>query len=115
MRMREELKDLEQRLEELKDIINKYCDENQVERIFGTEHFVTRRLIESRGFEEEDVRNTLKGAGLWEKVIKFESPLVKRLLEEPSLDKNLRKELESRKKIISAYHKLYYKEIEEME
>lgn len=115
VRVREESKGIEQRLEELKDIINKYCDKNQVERIFGTEHFVTRRLIESRGFEEGDVKDILKDAGLWEKVVKFESPLVKRLLEEPSLDKNLRKELENRKKIISAYHKLYYKEIEEME
>lgn len=115
VRMREESKGIEQRLEELKDIINKYCDKNQVERIFGTEHFVTRRLIESRGFEEGDVKDILKDAGLWEKVVKFESPLVKKLLEDPSLDKNLRKELESRKKILSAYHKLYYKEIEEME
>lgn len=115
VRMREEAKNTEARLEELKELINKYCEKNQVERIFGTEHFVTRRLIESRGFEEGDVRDILKDAGLWEKVVKFESPLVKRLLEEPSLDKNLRKELERRKKIISAYHKLYYKEIEEME
>jgi RecB family exonuclease len=115
VRMREEAKGTESRLEELKELINKYCDKNQVERVFGTEHFVTRRLIESRGFEERDVRDMLKDAGLWEKVVKFESPLVKRLLEEPSLDKNLRKELENRKKILSAYHKLYYKEIEEME
>lgn len=115
VRMREEAKNTEARLEELKELINKYCDKNQVERVFGTEHFITRRLIESRGFEEGDVKDMLKDAGLWEKVVKFESPLVKRLLEESSLDKNLRKELESRKKIISAYHKLYYKEIEEME
>lgn len=115
VRMREEAKDTEARLEELKELINKYCDKNQVERVFGTEHFITRRLIESRGFEEGDVRDMLKDAGLWEKVVKFENPLVKRLLEDPSLNKNLRKELENRKKILSAYHKLYYKEIEEME
>lgn len=115
VRMREEAKNTEARLEELKELINKYCYKNQVERVFGTEHFITRRLIESRGFEERDVRDMLKDAGLWEKVVKFESPLVKRLLEEPSLDKNLRKDLENRKKILSAYHKFYYKEIEEME
>jgi hypothetical protein len=61
------------------------------------------------------VKDMLKEAGLWERALHFESSLVKRLLEEPSLDKNLRKELENRKKIISAYHKFYYKEIEEME
>ncbi len=115
VRMREEAKGIEERLEELKDIINKYCDENQVERIFGTEHFITRRLIETRGFEEEDVRDVLKNAGLWERAVKFESPLVKKLLEDLSLDKTIRRELENRKKVLSAYHKFYYKEIEEME
>ncbi len=49
----------------------------------------TRRLIKSRGFEEGDVRDMLKDASLWEKVVKFESPLVKRLLEEPSLDEEI--------------------------
>ena len=115
VRMREEAKGVEERLEELKDIINKYCDENQVERVFGIEHFVTRRLIESRGFEEGDVRDMLKDAGLWERAVKFDSPLVKKLLEDPSLDKTIRRELENKKKVLSAYHKFYYKEIEEME
>jgi hypothetical protein len=49
----------------------------------------TRRLIKCRGFEEGDVRDMLKDASLWEKVVKFESPLVKRLPEEPSLDEEI--------------------------
>lgn len=110
-----ERKGIDERLEELKGIINRYCDEKGVERVFGIDYCITRRLIENTGFEEEDVKGILIKAGLWEEVRRFESSLVRRLLEDPTLDKTLQRELASKKKVIKQYPRFYYREIEELE
>ena len=110
-----EKKEIDARLEELKEIINRYCDEKGVERVFGIDYYITRRLIEHTGFEEEDVKDILIKAGYWEEVRRFKSSLVRRLLEDSLLDKFLRRELESKKKVLRQYPRFYHREIEELE
>ena len=73
------------------------------------------RKVERTGFTEESVKEILEPAGIWLRALKFDSSLVRELLEADDLTPELRKKLESLEQVISSYPMLSIKTLKEEE
>ncbi len=67
--LRDQIKDLESRLEEVRQVIIDFCQAEGLNRVFGKEYAITYKLLEKTGFEEDEIRTLLEPAGLWEQVL----------------------------------------------
>ena len=81
----------------------------RLNRVFGSEHEITYRLMERKGFSEDEVKAILEPEGLWNKVLKFDESRLKQLLADKTTAEDIRKQLESLKHITSSYPKLWLK------
>lgn len=64
------------RVAELRDIILRYMESEQVERVFGSPGYITKSVVERTSFDIEKLEPVLKELGVWEKILE---PEVKRL------------------------------------
>ena len=111
-----EIKELQKQLDEAKEAIIKYCQSEELNRIYGSEHEVTYKLIERTGFDEAEVRALLEPEGLWEKVLGYDQSRLKQLLIDREIAGDIREKLESLRRITSTYPQLYLKKhVEEEE
>jgi putative RecB family exonuclease len=104
-----EIKELQMQFDEAKQTIIDYCQNEGLNRVFGSTHEITYRLIERTGYSEEDVRAILEPARLWEKVVGFDQSLLKKLLADAETAIDIKKRLEALKEITSSYPQLYLK------
>jgi RecB family exonuclease len=102
-----QIKELQTQLEEARQSITEYCQAEGLNRVFGSEYEVTYKLVEKTGFSEDEVRALLEPEGLWEKVLGFDQSLLKQLLADKSIAGNIKKKLESLKRITSSYPQLW--------
>jgi putative RecB family exonuclease len=107
--LREQVNELKLEMEEARQQIIAFCQAEGLNRVFGTSHEATYKLMERTGYREEDVRAVLEPAGLWEKVVGLDQARLKDLLEDAQLAGELKKELESLKRVISAFPQLSLK------
>lgn len=68
------------RVEELKALINEYCDKNKVERIFGDQGYITRTLQKRYGYDIDKIKNILQPLGKWEEVLKVDDIKLKKMV-----------------------------------
>ena len=101
------IKELETQLEETRQTIIDYCQAAGLNRVFGSEHEITYKLMEKTGFSEYEVKAILEPEGLWEKVLGFDQSLLKKLMVDNATSDGIRKELEALKKTISSYPQLW--------
>ena len=100
-------KELETQLEEARQTIIKYCQAEGLNRVFGSEHEITYKLTERTGFSEDEVKAILEPEELWEKVLGFDQSLLKTLFADKSIPADIRKKLESLKRITSSFPQLW--------
>ena len=112
-----QIKELQKQLDEAKQKIIGYCQSEDLNRVFGSEHEITYRQIERTGYNEEDVRAVLEPAGLWDRVMSFDQSLLKKIINDAATAADIRERLEFLKKVTSSYPQLYLKKrgIEEEE
>jgi putative RecB family exonuclease len=101
-----QIKDLEEDLEEIRQTIIDYCKVEGLNRVFGTENEATYKLIEKTGFNEDEVKATLEPLGWWEKVLGFDQSLLNKLLDDKTVPAEIKKKIESLKRVISSYPQL---------
>jgi putative RecB family exonuclease len=104
-----QIKELQAQLDKAKQDIIDFCRNEDVNRVFGSEHEVTYRLIERTGYSEEEVRALLEPAGLWNNVSGLDQSKLKKLLADAATAAEIRDRLESMKKVTSSYPQLYLK------
>jgi putative RecB family exonuclease len=104
-----QIKELETQLEEAKQIIGEFCQAEGLNRIYGSEHEITCKIIERTGFDEDEVRLLLEPEGLWEKVLGLDQSRVRQLLTDKEITANIRTKLESLKRITGSYPQLRLK------
>ncbi|HEB01553.1 MAG TPA: PD-(D/E)XK nuclease family protein [Candidatus Portnoybacteria bacterium] len=92
--LKEKGKKNSQRLTELQKIINQYCDEKRVERVFGETGYITRLPQTRASYDENKIRQILEPLNKWTEVLSLDSIKLKKAVE--SLP------LESKKKIEEA-------------
>jgi len=111
--LQEQIKELEAQLNEVKQVIIKYCQEQELNRVFGSGHQVTYKLVEKSGYNAEDVRTILEPAGLWSRVLSLDQALLKQLLADKAVPADVKQKIEAVKRITSAYPQLWVKALSE--
>jgi putative RecB family exonuclease len=104
-----QIKELQAQLEEAKQTIIDYCQKEGLNRVFGSEYEVTYKLTERTGFSEEEVKAALEPEGLWARVLGFDPSLVKQLLSDETVPRDIRDKLEKLKRVVSTYPQLWVK------
>jgi RecB family exonuclease len=105
--LQSQIKELQTQLEEAKQTIIEFCRAEGLNRVFGSEHEVTYKLVEKSGFSEDEVKAILEPEGLWGKVLGFDQSLLKQLLADRTIASDIKKKLESLKRITSTYPQLW--------
>jgi RecB family exonuclease len=110
-----QLKDLQVQIEEARKVIVDFCRAEGLNRVFGSGHEVTYKLVERTGFDEEEVRALLEPAGLWEKVLGFDPARLKPLLADEAVAGELKNRLEALRRVTDSYAQLWVKKRAEEE
>jgi hypothetical protein len=100
---------IEKQLDELKQLLIQYCQAEGINRVFGTDHAITYKIIERTGYPEEKVRPILEPAGLWDRVLKFDSSAVRELLRSKEVPEKIRRKIGDLSEVISTYPRLWVK------
>jgi len=104
---------LERELNELKNLIIQYCEAEEINRIFGRQHAITYKVIDRTGYDEDKVRAVLEPAKLWDRVLKFDSSMVKALVESTDVPAEIKKKIASLLEVVSSYPRLWVKEFKQ--
>ena len=104
---------IEKQLDELKQLLIQYCQTEGINRVFGTDHAVTYKIIERTGYSEEKVRPILEPAGLWDRVLKFDSAAVKALLQGKEVPEKIKRKIADLAEVVSTYPRLWIKTLKD--
>lgn len=85
------------RMAELKEIINRYCDEQGIERVFGQEGYITRLPQKRFTYDSQQLRQVLEPLGKWEEVLTVDATRLKKVID--SLPYDLKKKIDQNKKL----------------
>jgi RecB family exonuclease len=105
--IQKQIKELQDELEKTRQEIIEYCQGENLNRVYGDEHEITYKITERTGYDDDEVKRVLEPEGLWEKVLGFDAALLKQLLADKNLPPDLRKKVESLKRVTSAYPQLW--------
>ncbi len=90
-----ELKDKNQsnneRLDELKMVIYGFMDENKVERVFGGDGYLTRKIQERYSYDLEKIREVLEPIGKWEEILSADEKKLGKIID--SLPGNIQEKI----------------------
>jgi len=103
------IKELENQLNEAKQVISEFCEAEGLNRVFGDEHEITCKIVERTGFNEDEVKLLLEPEGLWEKVLGFDQSRLKEMLKDKEIPGDIKEKLESLRRITGAYQQLRVK------
>jgi len=98
-----QMKELQLELDELKRGLADFCRAEGLNRVYGTEHALTYKLVEKSGFSEEAVRALLEPAGLLDRVLSLDSAKLKELITDEAVAREIRDKLAVLKQVISSY------------
>jgi len=94
------------RINELKKEIDHYCDENELDRIFGDQGYITRLLQQRFDYDAKRLKEILKPLGKWNDILTIDKAKFKKVID--SLPHNIKEEINNIKtlkkefKVISA-------------
>lgn len=110
-----QLKELQIKLEEARKIIIDFCQAEGLNRVFGSEHEVTYKLVERAGFDEAEVRALLEPVGLWAKVLSLDPSRLRQLLADKELAQDIKSKLEALRRVTDTFPQLWVKKRAEEE
>ena len=83
------------RLSELKDMINKYCDANQLDRVFSDQGHITRLAQKRFSYDAKKLREILEPLGKWNQILTVDKTKFKKIVD--SLPSDTRKQIDAAK------------------
>ena len=110
-----EIKELQLKLDEMKQMLINFCQTEDLKRVYGREHALTYRLVEKTGFSEDEVRALLEPEGLLDRVLNLDQSKLRQLISDEAVAEDIRNKLEALKQVISSYPQLFPKKIKEEE
>ena len=113
--LQSEIKELQLRLDELKQMLVSFCQDKELNRVFGSEHALTYRLVERAGFSEDEVRALLEPEGLLDRVLGLDQSKLKQLIGDEAVAEDIRNRLEALKQVVSSYPQLFPKKLAQEE
>ncbi|MFC1917320.1 RecB family exonuclease [Chloroflexota bacterium] len=114
-RLQDEIKDLQIKSDELRQMIIGFCENEALNTVYGGEHSADYRVVEKQEFETASTRQLLEPLGLWERVLKPDQSLLKELITDEEVARDVRKKLSELRRIISSYPQLRVKKLLEEE
>lgn len=96
LELKEKRKKEKDKIDELQQLINQYCDENGVERVFSDRGYVTRLPQTRTSYDENKVRQILEPLGKWKEVLSLDSNKLKKAVGE--LPEEIRNKIEEEAK-----------------
>ncbi|GAH45241.1 unnamed protein product [marine sediment metagenome] len=105
--LQNEIKELQLQLDELKQMIIAFCRAEGLNRVYGSEHALTYKMMERAGFSEAEVRALLEPEGLWERVLGFDQSKIKELITDEAVAQEVRRKLEALRQVVSTYPNLW--------
>jgi hypothetical protein len=113
--LQEQMKELQIRLDELKQIIISYCQAEGVNRVYGRENAITYKLVEMTGFSEEEVRALLEPEGLWDRILSLDQSRLKQLLADEAVAQDIRNKLAALRQVTATSPRLWVRKLKEEE
>ena len=113
--LQNEIKELQLKLEEIKQMLIDFCQAEGLNRVYGTEHAITYKLVEKAGFSEDEVRALLEPEGLWGRVLGLDRVKLNQLVTDEAVAQEVRRKLEALKQVISSYPQLWVRRLVEEE
>jgi len=110
-----QMKELQLELDELKRGLADFCRAEGLNRVYGTEHALTYKLVEKSGFSEEAVRALLEPAGLLDRVLSLDPAKLKELITDEAVAQDIRDKLAALKQVISSYPQFWPRRLVEEE
>ena len=83
------------RINELKQIINKYCDNKSIDRVFGDEGYITRLSQQRFSYNFNKVKEILEPIGKWKEILTIDKVKFKKVIN--SLPYDLKKQIDQTK------------------
>lgn len=80
------------RLSELKEIINQYCDENKIDRVFGDNGYITRLSQQRFAYNFNKIKEILEPINKWNQILTIDKVKFKKVIE--SLPYDLKKQID---------------------
>lgn len=85
------------RLFELKTVINQYCDENELDRVFGDNGHITRLSQQRFSYNFNKVKEILKPINKWNEILTIDKTKFKKVVD--SLPYDIKKQIDQAKKL----------------
>jgi len=100
-----ELKD--KRLKEIKDNLNKFMEQESMERLFGDDGYLAHSLVQRFKYDSEALRLLLEPLGRWQDILKIDDAKLKNTIKQ--LPHELRAKIESTRKLDKEYKTTVFK------
>ena len=99
--LQQQKKEIEQKLRDLRSLIDVYASQRGLKRVFGKNGYFTKSVSNKISYNWEEVKKILQPLGKWEKVLEINQRKLQRILKE--LPPEARKELEKARIIEKEY------------
>ncbi len=109
--LQSQIRELQLRLEEAKQMIVDFCQAEGLNRVYGREHAITYKLVEKVGFAADEVRALLEPEGLWPRVLGFDPAKLKQLAADEDVPGDIKDKLENLRRIISSSPRLWVRRL----
>ncbi|HEY54834.1 MAG TPA: PD-(D/E)XK nuclease family protein [Dehalococcoidia bacterium] len=110
-----QIKELQLELDQLKKALVDFCQAQGVNRVYGSEHALTYKMVEKTGFSQGEVRALLEPEGLWDRVLGLDQAKLKELITDETVAEDIRRQLEALKQVVSNYPQLFPRKLAQEE
>lgn len=93
----------------LKEIINQYLNEKNLERIFGEQAYITRLTQKRSSYDFQKIKEILEPLGKWEQILKVDNAKLKKAI--TVLPQKIHQQIESAKKLEKEFKTISVKKI----
>ena len=107
--LQKQIKELKIQLDETKQQIIEFCQNEGLNRVYGSEHDITCYIAERTGFNEDEVRELLEPLGLWQRVLSLDQTQMKQLLTDAGIAADIRNRLKAMERVIATFPQLRVK------
>lgn len=99
--LQRQIRELSSQLEEIKRMIIDFCQDRELNRVYGREHAITYKLVEKTGLSEDEIKTLLEPKGLWNQVLSLDQSKLKQLITSEEIAEDTRNELDALKQVVS--------------
>lgn len=99
--IKKESEERDKKLNEIKNTLVKFMDQQGLESLFGDDGYITRSLIQRFKYDAESLRQILEPLGRWQDILKIDDAKLKKIIKE--LPHDLRGKIESARKLDKEY------------